>query len=275
MNGRRRRLAVALAALTALGMALSGTLPLSTPILELPVPGTLTLLNIELTPARTVGFAVAVIACALLEVLLRSDPRLAGAPIARTAPFWVLPACSVLALFEGYGRLNAPLAQALLLIVGGVLVGLTALGQLRTLDPQEPGFHAARSGLNALTYGLGLALFLAALSLLQRGILAVPLIALGSAGLALETLRSLRGRLWALWGKAALVGLMMGELGWVLTTGALSPCGGAFLLLAVFYLVTGLLQQRQWGQLTRRAAVEYLAVTVVCMGVVFCFGWQG
>lgn len=258
---------VILLGLVVVGLGISGYVPLPAPVLAFRPPGALSMLSIILTPARQVSLVVTLLACAVVDGIMQDHKRLAGSGLTGTMPFWVLPALLILAAFSLFEGLVGPLQRVLGLAAAALGVGLVVIAQLHTLDARDPWFGLARLGLNAVAYGLALTTYILVHILPSRGMVAVPLIAAISTLLALELFAGPRPRNRRRWGSAALVGLMMAEGAWVLGPGVVPPLVAGFLLLVVFYALTGILQQHFWGRLRRHVVIEFLAVAAVALAV--------
>lgn len=268
---RLERLAILLG-LVVLGLSLSASLPLPSPVLALRPPGALSPIGVTLTPARQVSLVVALLACLMVDGVMRTDKRLAGAGFARSIPFWVLPTLLILGAFGIYEGLTNAAAQALALATTAALLALLVVAQLHTLDLEGRWFEAARLGLNAVSYALALSTFIVAYRLPARGLLAPAVVALASFALALELLETTRTTDRRIWGSALLVGLIMAEVAWALSTGVLSPLLTGFVLLLVFYGTTGAVQQRFWGRLRAQVVLEFAVVAVVVLALIVRFG---
>lgn len=251
-----------LLALVVVGLGTSTYLPLPSPVITFRLPGTPAIVGLTLTPTRQVGLVLAWLACALVDNIMRGDRRLAGAGLARTFPYWVLPALLILGAFGLglYENLVGLRQQVLGLAVAALALGLVIVAQLCSLDSADRWFWPARLGLNAVASGLAFGLYFYVQRLPWRSLVAIPFVALVSALLALQLVAGVRSSTARTWGTAALVGLMMGELAWALSPGVLPPLAAALLLLLAFYVLTGLLQQHLWGRLNRQVVGEFLAV---------------
>jgi hypothetical protein len=119
-----------------------------------------------------------------------------------------------------------------------------------------------------LAYGLAFAACLVLRTLPFHGLLGIALVALLSSALALELLASPRASTARTWGRAALVGLMMGEVAWALSPGVIAPHLASFILLLVFYGLTGILQQHIWGRLRPQVVIEFLVVGGAALALV-------
>lgn len=267
---RLERLGILLA-LVVVGLSLSAYVPLPSPVLSVRLPGSVSPVSITLTPARQVSLAISLLACVVIDSLMRADPRLPDTGLGRTIPYWVLPVFVILSAFTAFERLSGATQQVVGLVSVSALVALLVVAQLYTLDPEGRWAQLARLGLNAITYGMALASFITAYRLPGRAIVA-PLTVAG-AGLALalpllETTRAPSGRVWA---GAILVGLMMAEVAWALNSGILSSLATGLVLLLVFYGVTGIVQQHFWGRLSRQVAVEFAVVAAVVIALIARF----
>jgi len=268
---RAERLALLLGLVVA-GLGAASYLPLPSPALALRLPGIPGVVAVTLTPARQVSLVVLVLVAALMDGLVREDPRLASAGLARTAPYWILPAVEVLVAFSRFEALSTPGQQVAGLAATALVLGVTVIAQMQSLEPGDRWFWLARPGLNVLTYALALALFYLAETLPLRTLVAIPLIGFGSIPLAMELLRSSRWTTGRTWGWAALVGLMMAEVAWALAPGVLGPRVASLVLLAAFYCLTGILQQHLWRAVQRRVVLEFAAVAAAAMVVLLRMG---
>jgi len=268
---RLERLGILLGLVVA-GLGLSAYVPLPSPVLAIRPPGALSPISIVLTPARQVSLVVAFLTCVAVDGIVRADERLAGVGFARSIPFWVLPALLVLGAFAVYERLSGTLSQALGLLGTAALLAILVVAQLHTLDPKDRWFEVARLGLNAASYGLALAVFVAAYRLPARHLLAPATVALVSTALALGLLETTRASNRRIWGSALLVGLIMAEVAWALSPGIFPPMHTGLVLLLVLYAATGTVQQQLWGRLRAQVALEFAIVAAAVLALLVRFG---
>ncbi len=261
--------ALLLLALVMLGLSVCSHAPLPTPAFSLRLPDG-TLIAVALTPARLVGLPVAAAAVALVDSLLRDGP-LAGARLTRRAPHWVLPALSIVAAFALYERLGAFWPRLLGAAGATGFCGFVVAVQMRALA-EDPWSGPARLALNGVAYSLALGGFALVMNLPARSLLAAPLTGLAGALPALALLESRTVSPRRVWGGAALVGLMMAEVGWALGLGVLPPVSAAVMLLVVFYGLTGILQQHYAGRLQRRMLAEYAGLAVIALALLALAG---
>ena len=268
---RLERLGILLG-LVVVGLGVSSNVPLPSPVLAFHLPGSLAPISITLTPARQVSLVVLFFACIGIDSILRADPRLVGAGLARTIPFWILPGIFVLVAFGLFEELSGVWPQVLGLAAAAGVLGLLVVAQLHTLDPSGRWFEVSLLGLNAVTYGLALAAFIVAYRLPARELLTPALVTFASVALALHLFETTRASNRRIWGSALLVGLMLGEVAWTLSRGILSPLVSAFLLLLVFYGATGIIQQHFWGRLRPQVAVEFAIVAAAILALIAYLG---
>ena len=87
--------------------------------------------------------------------------------------------------------------------------------------------------------------------------------------LALELLRASEADVRRTWLYAIAVGLTMGEAVWALNYWNVSALIGGVAMLLIFYVLTGFSQQYLWGHLRWRTLLEFVAVIVVALLLVW------
>jgi Protein of unknown function (DUF5656) len=183
--------------------------------------------------------------------------------------FWALPvALVVVALFllpvtpsQSYWLLG--------LILTGVALGLSMTGIYYTIDPFARGYRRARLGMNALTYGVALVLFLVVYRSRARSIVSATEVMLVSGLLALELLRGSGRPTLMISLYAGITGLVLGQVTWALNYWRLSSLTGGLVLLVIFYDVVGLAQNALHGRISRRVLIEYGLITLGAMALIW------
>lgn len=205
-----------------------------------------------------------------VESIMRAHPRVLVSETQYTAILWVMPCILVMA-----GALIVPALPTtrLYTLVGvavtGALLTLVILGEYYTIDLRDPAYSFARLGLNLAAYLFVLMLFGAIYALKVRSILSAPMTAVLAGLLALELLRGSEADVRRTWLYAAAVGLAMGEAIWALNYWNVSVLVGAVAMLLFFYVLTGLAQQYLWGHLRWRTLLEFAAVIVAALVLVW------
>jgi hypothetical protein len=173
--------------------------------------------------------------------------------------FWILPSFSIVAPFAFF-RLFSPVlemtAAIIAVIAAGGLLLATLLCQHYALDRRPEVRHAARLGLQTIALLLAFSLFSATYYARLRFLYSGALIGATGALLAYALLQ------WAAPRKgllvlSGLVGLTLAEATWALNYWAASFLLGGALLLVIFYVALGLLQNHLEGTLSRRVFWEY------------------
>jgi hypothetical protein len=238
-------------------------------------------ITLTLTGTTIIGALLAGLAATGTEAVVRAHPRSQFSPFDRLAArgtalanhwiYWALPIALVIVAV-----LLLPLAPSHLywfagLIATGMLLGLSAAGIYYTVDPFVTGYRRARLGLNALTYGITLVLFLVVYRTRIRSIVSATEVTLLSSLLALELLRgSERPVAWvALY--AGITGLVLGEATWALNYWRLDSLTGGLLLLLLFYNVVGLAQHALQGRMSRRVLLEFGLISLTTMALIWEF----
>ncbi len=221
--------------------------------------------TIPLDGSVILGLVLAGLVASGTEAVMRAHPRSQTGELTGRWVFWGLPiALIVVAL------LLLPLAPSTLywlagLILTGIVLGLSLAGIYHTADPFARGYRRARLGLNALTYGIALLLFLVVYRTRIRSILSASTILLVSSLLALELLRGSERPLRLVVLYAGISGLILGEATWALNYLRLPGLTGGLLLLLLFYNVVGLGQHALQGRLTRRVIIEFALITIATL----------
>jgi hypothetical protein len=203
------------------------------------------------------------------DILIRAHPEmqtrtlptinLGFARIELAPGFWILPAFAIIApfaLFRLFSGSLGMLAGIAIVASGGVLLLAALLGQHYSLDRRPEVRQTARLVLQAIVLLLAFGVFSAIYYARLRWLYSSVLVGLGSALLAYALLQwaPRRGSLTLLSG---IVGITLAESTWALNYWAAPFLLGGALLLAIFHVITGVLQSHLAGALTRRIIVEY------------------
>lgn len=173
--------------------------------------------------------------------------------------FWILPSFAIVAPFAFF-RLFSPLLEMTAAIIalaatGGLLLA-ALLGQHYALDRKPEQRHRARMVLQAVTLLLAFSLFSATYYARLRFLYSGVLIGATGALLAYALLQWAAPRRGLLL-LSGIVGLALAEATWALNYWAASFLLGGALLLVIFYVTTGLIQNHLEGTLSRRIFWEY------------------
>jgi hypothetical protein len=182
--------------------------------------------------------------------------------------FWLTPGLLVFLATLWLSQL--PLALGWWLVgVGatGVLLYSVVLAEYHTIDPRDSQYELARVWLNLVVYGLAFGFFVLVYQTRARSILSATELMLVSVLLAASLLRAGSSQAGRTWLYAGVTALVMGQSMWALNFWRVPPLTAGLWLLLIFYLFTGVAQQRLFGRLTRRALIEF--GVVIAAGLFF------
>lgn len=256
---------VSLVLLVLLGLAVVFLIDINPDILRLRLGGDFPLITISWVLIAS----LVVITITGAELFIRSHPQLhnrtlptinLGITRFEIAPgFWVVPAFAIVAPFAFFSLFKTSLgmtAAIIAVVASGGLLLAALLCQHYALDRRPETRHAARLGLQTmvllLAFGMFSAVYYARLRFLYSGTL------IGAIGelLAYALLQWTPPRR-GLAILAAMVGVTLAEATWALNYWAASFLLGGALLLVIFYVSIGLLQNHLEGTLSRRIFWEY------------------
>jgi hypothetical protein len=209
-----------------------------------------------------------------LEPLRRSEttPRdlAEAAPVQRWV-FWALPVALVVVALFLLPVTPSQTFWVLGLMLTGAALGFAMAGVFYTIDPFARGYRRARLGMNALTYGVALVLFLVVYRSRARSIVSATEVMFVSGLLALELLRGSGRPTLMITLYAGITGLLLGQVTWALNYWRLTSLTGGLVLLVVFYDVVGLAQNALQGRIGRRVLLEYGLITIAAMALIWEF----
>jgi Protein of unknown function (DUF5656) len=256
---------VSLVLLVVIGLALVFLIDINPNILRARLGGDL--------PTITVSWllivSLVVVTSAGADVFIRSHPQMQtrrlptinlGFVAIELAPgFWILPSFTIVASFAFFRLFGASLgttAGILASVAAGGLLLATLIGQHYALDRRPDVRHNARLALQTITFLLAFGVFSAVYFARLRTLYSAALIGAAGTLLAYALLQWTPPR-HGLSLLAFMVGLTLAEATWALNYWAAAFLLGGALLLVIFYVATGLLQNHLEGTLSRRIFWEY------------------
>jgi hypothetical protein len=182
---------------------------------------------------------------------------------------WVLP--GLLAGLSVYVVHLAPTVRmwggGVLLI--GLLVSLAVGAEFIALSTDDPRYTRARLALNLLAYLLAFSLFYIIYQTRARSLLTATTMTVASFLVAIDLLSVADVSVGRVALYAGAVGLIVGEATWALNYWQLSSWTGAFALLLVFYVASGVAHQYLLERLSRRVLAEFGLVTIIALIILF------
>jgi len=253
--------------LVLMGLVFSLTINLPTRIIGTEALGSP--VSVVLSPRLLMAALLSALAALGTDYVVRGHPQFDLHSDRYSITSWILPA-----LLSLISALLAPLLAPnrtlwlVALALTGVVLGLTLAAEQALIDPDGPGYLAARLGLNFLAYGAALALFTAVYAAKTRSLLSATTVMVVGTLLAMAILPVhrpdvVRGRLYA-----GVIGLLIGECTWALNYWGINGLSGGALLLLIYYVMTSLAQQRLLtGRLSRVMLLEFVWVFGFGLGV--------
>jgi hypothetical protein len=226
-------------------------------------------ITITLSGTTVFGLLLTGMAASGTEAVVRAHPRAQSRALGHLWVFWGLPMALVVVALLLLPLSPSPLYWFAALVLTGIVLGLSLAGIYYTVDPFATGYRRARLGLNALTYGVALILFLVVYRTRVRSILSATEVMILSSLLALELLRGSERPLGQVTLYAAITGLVLGEVTWALNYWRLASLTGGLLLLLMFYDVVGLAQHALQGRVTRRVLIEFALISVATLALIW------
>ncbi len=227
-------------------------------------------LTISLSTNSILLLLMPVLTVAGVDWILRDHPEVRGGEVPYLFPFWVAPGLTALSIASLLIRIqNWPL-WITVLIVGIVILSVLVIAEYIALSPHARGYSLARLAVSSISYVIAFTLFTLIYSARERSIVSSSFGLLVAGALALDLLAPhLIGlRLSGIF--ALIIGLLVAQANWALNYWNISDWSGGVMLLAVFYVTTGLAQQHFQDKLTREVLIEFAVIATVALVVV----WQ-
>lgn len=253
------------------GFGLSLLIKLPTTVVSFRALGSPT--TLEFSATTLTAMALAAVAAAGTESIIRLHPLRHANRLGFTWTFWALPAAISIITVVLLPQVPTQLLQVVVMLIAGALLALAFFGLYATVEPGQVGYRRARLWLDALAYGSALLLFLFIYQSRTRSLLSGTIVSLTSILLAIEVLRQSTDRMRLVLVYSVVVGLILGEITWALNYWPLLPgLTGGLLLLLSFYLAVGIALQGLQGRLTKRVLAEFAFFGIVALILIVVFG---
>lgn len=227
-------------------------------------------LTISLSTDSILLLIMPVLTVAGVDWILRDHPEVRSGEVPYLFPFWVAPGLAAATIASLLIRVqNWPLWIGVL-IVGIIILTVLVIAEYIALSPHARGYGLARLAVSSISYVIAFSLLTLIYSARERTIISSTYCVLVAGFLALDLLAPhLIGlRLSGIF--ALVIGLLVAEANWALNYWNISDWSGGVMLLAIFYVATGLAQQHFQDKLTREVLIEFAVITSVALVVV----WQ-
>ena len=263
-----------LSSLIALGYALARFLDLPTRLVETSLFGAEVTFHVSgYTIALLMVAAIIITGC---DTLIRVHPRLREDAVGITpAIHCIMPGMA--AFVVGMLLRSSPMGLMWLFVLalGVTFLTLLLITEYVVVDPSDGGFRSASLVLKMLSYGTSLILSSWLLGNDQVAVFSAPItvVIFGVIAFRILVLHGASYRQAAINGSA--IGLVLGECSWVMGNWTLVPVGAGMLLLTIFHLATGVVQNSLNQGIPRRILLEYGVIGVIAFGLVVKFALLG
>jgi intracellular septation protein A len=182
--------------------------------------------------------------------------------------YWIVPSLLVTALATWLVSVTDTGLWTAGLLVSSVLIPLALAAEYTAVNPEQGRRTVLQWGQTVLIHLLAFIIFARIYDINARSLLS------GTAVLLITTLLAAR-LFWPvvedsaeafLYGATA--GVLLGLMTWVLNYWRLTSLQGGLLLLALFYVVVGLIQQYLYGRFSRQVVIEFGGVGVLALLVI-------
>ncbi|MEJ2746629.1 MAG: hypothetical protein P8183_01725 [Anaerolineae bacterium] len=236
------------------------------PLLQVTVLGSP--LAINLSALNLMILLVLGLAVTGTAVFLRSHPFWDQAAIKHTTMFWIAPGLLSMALAAWLYRMPNGLGWTAVLLGCAILLPLALLVEYGEVDSAVQDINWRPWAQAALVNLTAVVLFTVIYDARLRSLVSGTAVLLIATLLAARLFWSFTPNLRQTFTYAAIVGLALGQMTWVFNYWRLSGLQGGFVLLLLFYSLTGLLQQYLAGQFEderngRRILLEYGGVILM------------
>lgn len=249
-------------------LALSMTKLLEVPVRPVSTDFLGSQLGFELSATTIMPLIMLGLGITAAESLMRSHPIARQGKLDRTTMYWIVPSLLVTALATWLVTVTDTGLWTAGLLISSVLIPLSLAAEYAAIDP-DPGTRTIlHLGQTVLIHLLAFIIFTRIYDIRARSLLS------GTAVLVVSTLLAAR-LYWPIVGESAeafmygaTVGVLLGLMTWVLNYWRLTSLQGGLLLLALFYVVVGLIQQYLYGRFNRQVVIEYGGVGILALLVI-------
>jgi hypothetical protein len=208
-----------------------------------------------------------VLAIAGVDWVLRDHPYVRLGQVPFLFPFWMAPGLMALALGILLTRVSSWPLWIAALSLGIIVLGVLIVAEYVTIAPNAGNYAVARLTVTALSYLIAFGLFTLIYSARERSIISASTTMLVAFALSLDLLGPHIIGL----GRAALFSLiiswLVGQCTWAMNYWNVSNLSAGVLLLTVFYVAVGLVQQHFQEKLTRNILIEFAVVVLIAVAV--------
>ncbi|MFN4293052.1 MAG: hypothetical protein ACK4JD_02860 [Thermoflexales bacterium] len=227
-------------------------------------------LSISLNADSLLILFLPVLTIAGVDWVLRDHPDVRAGEVPFLFPFWMAPGLTALALALLLTRLTSWPVWIGALVVGVIVLGALIVAEYYTIAPSTPAYPIARLAVTGLSYLIAFSLFTLIYSTRERSVITATGALLVALALALDLFAPHIIGLRQATLFAVIVSWLVGQATWALNYWNVSNWSAGVVLLTVFYVSVGIVQQHFQGRLSRGVLIEFAVVTCIALIV----AWQ-
>jgi hypothetical protein len=144
-----------------------------------------------------------------------------------------------------------------------ILLRIVIENEFQSLDLGEPGQSGERLLVKGLVYFLLLTIAMLVYATRARTLLVAPVVGAVSGLLSTRLFRRPMQRTHRVILYGGVLGLMMSQVVWALNYWQIPSLSGGLLLLLIFYVATGVVEQSMLGRMSGRVLVEYGVIALI------------
>jgi hypothetical protein len=229
-------------------------------------------ISFEVTSIWITATMLTALSCMGANAIVRTHPRMFQPDPPRLFMYWILPGLTGLNAALLLSRISTwPMWWAGLVLTGSAIT-LVVVSEFSAIDPFTLGYARARLTLNVIAYVLAFSSFTLIYGTRGRSVLTATAISAIGMALALELFNTTEAGLDRALLYGFISGLLLGESAWALNYWRMSTLAGGMVLLLVFYVVVGIVQQMLLERLTRRMLVEFAIVAAFAFALIMRLG---
>jgi len=228
--------------------------------------------SFEMTSIWITATMLTALSCMGANAIVRTHPRMFQPNPPRLFMYWILPGLTGLNAALLLSRISTwPMWWAGLVLTGSAIT-LVVVSEFSAVDPFTLGYARARLTLNVIAYILAFSSFTLIYGTRGRSVLTATAISAIGMALALELFNTTEAGLDRALLYGFITGLLLGESAWALNYWHMPTLAGGMVLLLVFYVVVGIVQQILLERLTRRMLVEFAIVAAFAFALIMRLG---
>jgi hypothetical protein len=179
--------------------------------------------------------------------------------------FWIVPALFSVAVALWLNRIQNPAVWTAVLLAGAILILWVLIAEYTAVSPKQRQAPLWQWSQMALVHLTAVILFTLVYHARVRSLVSGTAVLIIAVLLSARFFWSSNDQPAAAFTYGGVVGLILGQMTWVLNYWRLTDLQGGLLLLLLFYVIVGLIQQFLQGQFGRRIVLEYGGVAVLVL----------